>query len=93
VYSVNLLTNKFDELQNVYHSIKFKNSTGMSLSAGPVVVTSSQDAFMAQESVRATPEGEDALVQLTRAMDISCVLQLTSHEVKERKNGFFSSSQ
>eukprot|EP00341_Mesodinium_pulex_P003765 CAMPEP_0116916216 /NCGR_PEP_ID=MMETSP0467-20121206/18394_1 /TAXON_ID=283647 /ORGANISM="Mesodinium pulex, Strain SPMC105" /LENGTH=80 /DNA_ID=CAMNT_0004593033 /DNA_START=1292 /DNA_END=1534 /DNA_ORIENTATION=- len=49
------------------------------------MVTSSQDSFIAQESIPFSQKNEDCIITLTKAMDLECVLLHKGRKVTESK--------
>jgi hypothetical protein len=82
--------NKESQLIEVNHSLKLKNTTNYPFTTASIVVEDKNSQFLAQDRITYTPQKGEALVNLSRAIDIQ--LKNTEEEVSrdvnyERYNG------
>jgi hypothetical protein len=82
--------NKETQLIEVNHSLKLKNTTNYPFTTASIVVEDKNSQFLAQDRITYTPQKGDALVNLSRAIDIQ--LKNTEEELSrdvnyERYNG------
>lgn len=68
----------------VYHSVKFKNSTPAPITTAPIFVVSQLEDPLAQDEISYTPVGSEASVKLSKAIDVE--LKNTEEEVSREDN-------
>lgn len=72
-----------DTLGDVWHALKFKNTSTMPWTTGPATIFKS-DEILGQDESRYTPVGGDALIKITKALDVRAD---QSEEEVERERG------
>ncbi|MCS6818674.1 MAG: hypothetical protein RMJ53_08385 [Chitinophagales bacterium] len=58
--------NKYD----VFHSLEFKNTTGMPLTGAPIMALNEKDLFLAQDKLSYVPANANASVKISKAVDV-----------------------
>ncbi|MHB8636396.1 MAG: hypothetical protein ACYC96_07980 [Fimbriimonadaceae bacterium] len=61
--------NQPDPVEEIWHSVQFKNSVGQPLTTGPAT-TFKAGELMGQDMLKYTSTGSDALVKITKALDV-----------------------
>lgn len=71
-YQVMRMVN-YEEMQrtDVFHSLKFTNSTTAPITTAPVFVVDQAENPMAQDQIKYTPVNADVMVRLSKAIDVS----------------------
>lgn len=71
-----------DDPLDVWHSLKFTNTSGQPLTTGPATVFKGGET-MGQDLVKYTSKGEDALVRMSKALDVRA--EQTEEEVTRER--------
>ncbi|HET6512537.1 MAG TPA: hypothetical protein VFH43_10125, partial [Candidatus Kapabacteria bacterium] len=59
-----------EQKSDVHHSFKLKNTTGYPFTTASVVVEDKNSQFLAQDRILYTPQKSDALISISRAIDV-----------------------
>ncbi|UJR35070.1 hypothetical protein I4U23_027846 [Adineta vaga] len=80
------------QYEEVWHSVKFDNSTNVVLTTAPVVITKGQQEqqFVGQDTLTYTSKGSTAFVNLTKALDVRIQFEEKVVNTSSRRFTFLS---